>query len=58
MLNLAYAPVTVEEMSAAVEWARENMGLKGPMQWGRAMAYVDDYYPGGWAQFVAEYVQP
>ncbi|MEV7814243.1 hypothetical protein AB0P05_26485 [Streptomyces flaveolus] len=46
--------ITEEQMSEAIDWTSDCLGLIGRVAAGRAVAYVKANYPGGWDAFVAE----
>lgn len=56
MLSVDHVEATVEEISEAINWVSDCLGLTcgARVSAGRAMAYVGNHYPGGWQGFVAE----
>lgn len=56
MLSMDYVEATAEQISEAVDWASDCLGLTcgARVSAGRAMAYVGNHYPGGWDVFVSE----
>lgn len=56
MKHVDYIQATAEEISEAINWASDCLGMRGGQKAsaGRAMAYVEAHYPGGWLRFVAE----